>query len=537
MVETAAQTQTLSKQINHVLDVTSVFQRLTDDSCDFNALLETASITSKEHINSILALSAALRITCMDHRVDVIALNINGAQLLPLIKTKFGDAKISGSQLTILFDHISINNEVDEFKKLLLPSVFDAIRHTIAATKVNSELDKSTYLIGSFSFDCYDLFESLPKFDSEKDFPDYDFYLVDKLIQVNHQTNNSRIICKVFAGDNQQKIANDYQADLQSLDKEIHRVVTDSQVEQLNTSVDLAKQVNLNDDDYRNLVMSAKQNIINGDVFQLVVARHFTLACPDVMAAYMALRKSNPSPYMFYINTKDYQLFGASPESAVKYSAATNRASVYPIAGTRARGKLADGQIDFDLDARIELELKSDLKETAEHSMLVDLARNDIARVCKPGSRKIDRLMEVDRYSHVMHLVSKVSGELNSELDALSAYQACMNMGTLTGAPKIKASELIRHYETDYRGVYGGATGYLNAFGDMDTAIVIRSALVKAGVATVSAGAGIVYDSQPDAEALETTNKAAAVIAAIESTYSNNTNFEANQLSGEPANG
>ena len=206
-------------------------------------------------------------------------------------------------------------------------------------------------------------------------------------------------------------------------------------------------------------------------------------------------------------------------KSDKQFCANSRQVEMYPIAGTRRRGLNPDGSINLDLDGRIELELRQDEKEVAEHLMLVDLGRNDIARISEPGTRYVKELLKVDRYSHVMHLVSKVVGTLRSDLDALHAYQACMNMGTLTGAPKIRASELIRMVEGKRRGSYGGAVGYINGAGEMDTCIVIRSAFVKDGVAHVQAGAGVVYDSKPQAEADETRAKAAAVLAAIAASH------------------
>jgi anthranilate synthase component 1 len=222
---------------------------------------------------------------------------------------------------------------------------------------------------------------------------------------------------------------------------------------------------------------------------------------------------------MFYMHDELFTLFGASPESALKYASDTNQVEIYPIAGTRRRGKNPDGSINLDLDGRIELELRSDMKENAEHMMLVDLARNDVARISAAGSRHVADLLKVDRYSHVMHLVSRVVGQLRDDLDALHAYQACMNMGTLTGAPKIRAMQLIRDVEQARRGSYGGAVGYYTGEGDLDTCIVIRSAYVEDGMAQVQAGAGVVYDSDPQAEADETRGKAQAVINAIQTAH------------------
>ncbi len=276
---------------------------------------------------------------------------------------------------------------------------------------------------------------------------------------------------------------------------------------------------NVSDADFCQTVRHLKEFIVKGDIFQVVPSRCFSLPCPSPLASYKELKQSNPSPYMFYMQDEHFTLFGASPESALKYSADSNQIEIYPIAGTRRRGKNCDGSINPDLDSRIELELRSDKKENAEHMMLVDLARNDIARISCAGSRHVADLLKVDRYSHVMHLVSRVVGQLRHDLDALHAYQACMNMGTLTGAPKIRAMQLIRDVEKTRRGSYGGAVGYLTGEGDLDSCIVIRSAYVENGIAQVQAGAGVVYDSDPQAEADETRNKAQAVIAAIQKAH------------------
>lgn len=213
---------------------------------------------------------------------------------------------------------------------------------------------------------------------------------------------------------------------------------------------------------------------------------------------------------MFFMQDNDFTLFGASPESLLKYDADSRQIEIYPIAGTRPRGRRADGSLDRDLDSRIELEMRTDHKELAEHLMLVDLAR-----ICEPGSRYVADLTKVDRYSFVMHLVSRVVGTLRKDLDVLHAYRACMNMGTLSGAPKVRAMQLIAESEKTRRGSYCGAVGYFTAHGDLDTCIVIRSAYVEDCIATVQSGAGVVLDSQPQAEADETRNKARAVLRAI----------------------
>lgn len=272
---------------------------------------------------------------------------------------------------------------------------------------------------------------------------------------------------------------------------------------------------NQSDDAYGAVVSQMQQAIRAGEIFQVVPSRRFTLPCPSSLAAYQTLKKSNPSPYMFFMQDEDFTLFGASPESSLKYDATDRQIEIYPIAGTRPRGRKADGSLDNDLDSRIELEMRTDHKELSEHLMLVDLARNDLARICTPGSRYVADLTKVDRYSFVMHLVSRVVGELREDLDVLHAYRACMNMGTLSGAPKVRAMQLIADAEGTRRGSYGGAVGYFTAHGDLDTCIVIRSAWVEDGIATVQAGAGVVLDSIPQSEADETRNKARAVLRAI----------------------
>jgi anthranilate synthase component 1 len=218
---------------------------------------------------------------------------------------------------------------------------------------------------------------------------------------------------------------------------------------------------------------------------------------------------------MFLVRAPGFTLLGASPESAVRVAGRPRSVMLRPIAGTAPRGRRPDGSEDHELDARFQAALMTDAKELAEHMMLVDLARNDVARVSRPGTRRVSKLLTVDRYQHVMHLVSEVTGELDAGLDALHAYAASLNMGTLVGAPKIRAAELLRENECSKRGPYGGAVGYLTHSGDMDTAIIIRSALVRDGTAHVRAGAGVVLDSDPAREADETRRKAMAVLQAV----------------------
>ncbi|WP_286482659.1 chorismate-binding protein [Ignatzschineria indica] len=255
----------------------------------------------------------------------------------------------------------------------------------------------------------------------------------------------------------------------------------------------------------------------SGELLQVVPSRRFSLRCHSPFKSYRQLKRAYPSPYLFYLHDRDFTLFGASPESALKYSPYTRELELYPIAGTKRRGWV-DGEIDPDLDQKMEELLKNDPKELAEHLMLVDLAKEDLGKVSEEGSIYVKDLLKVDRYRYVMHLVSRVAGRLKEGLTPIDAYLAVMNMGTLTGAPKIEAMRQIYQFETEARGSYGGAIGYVEGLmqGDrFDSAITIRSAYVKEGIAYVQAGAGIVADSDPESEIEETENKASSVVMAI----------------------
>jgi anthranilate synthase component 1 len=261
--------------------------------------------------------------------------------------------------------------------------------------------------------------------------------------------------------------------------------------------------------DFRRAVKQAKEYIAAGDIFQVVLARRWTLPkAPPPVALYRALRMVNPSPYMVLLELPDATLVGASPEMLVRKTG--HRLETRPIAGTRPRGADAEG------DRRLAEDLLADAKERAEHVMLVDLSRNDLGRVGIPGSVKVESFMEIERYSHVMHIVSSVQADLAHHKDSLDALLACFPAGTLSGAPKIRAMEIIDELEPISRGPYGGAVGYFSFSGDTDTCITIRTLVEKDGVTSVTAGAGIVADSDPAMEEQETQNKAAGLVAAVE---------------------
>jgi anthranilate synthase component 1 len=268
-------------------------------------------------------------------------------------------------------------------------------------------------------------------------------------------------------------------------------------------------QSNLSPDRYLAMVERAKEYIAAGDIIQVVLAQRLsrrTTAHP--FSVYRALRAINPSPYMYFLHLAECDIVGASPEMLVRVEDGV--VETHPIAGTRPRGTTEEE------DAALEAELRADEKERAEHIMLLDLGRNDIGRVSAPGSVRVTQLMDVERYSHVMHLVSHVQGRLRPGLSQFDALRACFPAGTVSGAPKIRAMEIIAELEPDRRGPYAGAVGYFSFGGNLDTAITIRTMVMKQGLATVQAGGGIVADSVPELEFQESINKASAVLRAIE---------------------
>ena len=268
-------------------------------------------------------------------------------------------------------------------------------------------------------------------------------------------------------------------------------------------------RVNMTHEAYESMIARTREYIIAGEIIQAVVGQRMarpTSAHP--FQIYRALRAINPSPYMYYLDLDGFQIVGASPEMLVQVE--EGKVSVHPIAGTRRRGE------DEAEDRELEAELRTDEKELAEHTMLLDLGRNDVGRVSKPGTVQVTQMMDIERYSHVMHLVSHVTGQLQDGYSNYDALRACFPAGTVSGAPKIRAMEIIAELEPDRRGVYAGAVGYFDFSGNMDTAIAIRTLIVKDGIAYSQAGGGIVYDSTPGAEYMETVHKASATLRAID---------------------
>jgi len=256
------------------------------------------------------------------------------------------------------------------------------------------------------------------------------------------------------------------------------------------------------------MVEKAKENIKAGDIFQIVLSNRLKLKAQiDRLSFYRKLRSKNPSPYLYYLDIDDFAIIGSSPEVMVRLT--DDVILLRPIAGTRKRGET------LKKDLALEEEMINDPKEVAEHIMLVDLGRNDVGRVARAGSVKVEELMRVERYSHVMHMVSDVVGEIDSKYDMFDLFKATFTAGTMTGAPKIKAMELIAKYEGIKRGYYAGSIGYFGFDGNMDSAITIRTALIKGDDVIFQAGAGVVADSKPELEYKEVNNKLQALVATL----------------------
>ena len=355
--------------------------------------------------------------------------------------------------------------------------------------------------IGYIGYDVIRQYERLPDENlDELSLPEAYLLFYKEFICYDHLKHTLLLIHNVFKEEDE-----DYNAVLNKLNAMKAMLEEESSNHELIEALQ-NKEVtsNYEKEDFCELVNKAKDYIIAGDIFQVVLSQRLKIENKiNPFEVYRRLRRVNPSPYMFYIDFEDYQLAGASPESLVKVK--KDKVSTNPIAGARPRGKNAKE------DQQLKEELLKDEKELAEHLMLVDLGRNDIGRISEFGSVKLDKFMEVELFSHVMHICSKVSGTLKSGLNCFNALAACLPVGTVSGAPKIRAMEIIDELENVRRGVYAGAVGYFSYDGDMDTCIAIRTIVFKDNFAYVQAGAGIVYDSVPEKEYVETLNKTMAL--------------------------
>ena len=493
-------------------DASALFAALGGTSRTDTVLLESADIDSKKNTACVAVLRGCLRVTCSGEVVRVEALTDVGQVLFDRLRRQ-----LAGRDITLVDDgeltlRYAASSKADERARLLDTSNVEPLR--LLQLEAGYQGASLPFLAGGFAFDYLETFEDLTAvIAGENTYPDYQFVVAEQLLRVDHLTHQASVeVLALSLEEAEQTVA--------ALAETIAAFTPTPPEPPALMGHTLVATATVSDADFSQTVATMQEHIYQGDIYQVVPARSFVAPCPDAFAAYIQLRATNPSPYMFYQRGIDsrgrvFELLGASPESNLKFESTTRQVQVYPIAGTRPRGLNPDGSVNPELDIRAELAMRTDAKEVAEHIMLVDLARNDLARVAAPTTRQVVDLLQVDRYSRVMHLVSRVAATLHEDFDALDAYRACMNMGTLTGAPKLSAMHLLRGAEGVRRGSYGGAVGYLSGDGSMDTAIVIRAAFVVDGSAIVQAGAGVVRDSQPQAEANETLHKAYAVLHAL----------------------
>jgi anthranilate synthase component 1 len=362
--------------------------------------------------------------------------------------------------------------------------------------------------VGYLGYDAARLWEKLPDVSGKPgpDAPDGLFMIARYTLVFDNLMHSLRIVCN-------QRIGEDPEADYVEAIRGIEGM--EATLERADSGTDASRRPpivgplvsNMSQTEFESGVRRAKGLIEEGEAIQVVLSRRFDAEFDgSPFDVYRALRSINPSPYMFYLDFGDFVLLGASPEVMVRIEG--DKATLRPIAGTRPRGK------DAAEDGKLGAELLADEKERAEHTMLIDLARNDLGRVARAGTVSVDRMMEVEHYSHVMHIVSEVSCRLREGVDIYDVIRATFPAGTVSGAPKIRAMQIIDEIETERRGPYAGLVGYFSYNGGFDSCITIRSALVKDGKIRVQAGAGIVYDSVPEREFEETAAKAAAMLAA-----------------------
>ncbi|MBF0462490.1 MAG: anthranilate synthase component I [Magnetococcales bacterium] len=366
--------------------------------------------------------------------------------------------------------------------------------------------------VGYFGYDMIRAFETIPDHNPHTlGTPDALFMLTDLVLIFDNLLGKLKVVANVFVEPDAPLDAL-YQEAVQRIDavvQQLHRAVPTEPVQAVATVQESDFQCEMSKEQFQTAVERAKEYILAGDIFQVVLSQRFSIPfAHSPIALYRALRASNPSPYLFLLRLGDFSLVGSSPEILVRQEG--ERVTVRPIAGTRRRG------VDLEQDQALEKELLADPKELAEHIMLVDLGRNDLGRVAELGSVQVTERFVIERYSHVMHIVSNVEGRLKAGLDPFDVVAATFPAGTVSGAPKIRAMEIIDELEVSRRGPYAGTVGYISFSQNMDLAITIRTAIIKDGTLFIQTGAGIVADSIPEREYEETKEKARALFRAVD---------------------
>ena len=409
-------------------------------------------------------------------------------------------------EMVVRGDNQSIEIEDGNGARAVSTPMLDFLRDHFRGFSIAAEPDIPPFVggaIGYFGFNCANWFEPSLESRPDGDHPDAEFMFFRSVIAFDHAKQVIKIISLAASGEEEsaRRRNNEIRSVLEN-DPIVLPKVQRRKTEAQTTS-------NWTRPDFENAVDEIKELILAGEAYQVVISQCFSReTSADAVSIYRAMRSLNPSPYMFLLQLNGRSVIGASPEMLVKCSG--HKLEYRPIAGTRKRGKTADE------DAQLADEMRADKKEVSEHLMLVDLGRNDLGRVAEYGSVKVDGLMSVEKYSHVQHLVSYLSAKLRPDLDRFDALAACFPAGTVSGAPKVRAIEIIQSLEPTPRGIYAGAVGYFDYSGNMDTCIAIRTMVLENGMARVQAGAGIVADSVPASEYDETVNKARALLKAVE---------------------
>ena len=362
--------------------------------------------------------------------------------------------------------------------------------------------------VGYLGYDAAAWFEPVTLQAASEEQDEGGFMLFDTVLAFDHVRHRILIIAnaRITGDDDLESLYQFACAKIEFVERELDRPLSKPHCPD-KTPIEITS--NVSKDQFEQMVRTAKEYIAAGDIYQVVLSQRFEAEVGvDAFTVYRALRHVNPSPYMFFIRMGDRSIVGSSPEMLVRVEG--RHAVTHPIAGTRPRGRTEEE------DMRLAEELKRNEKEKAEHIMLVDLGRNDIGRVCDYGTVRVSKLMSLERYSHVMHLVSVVEGQLAEGRDRLDALVSCFPAGTVSGAPKVRAMQIINELESTRRGLYAGAVGYLDFAGNLDFCIAIRSILMEGGKAYIQAGGGIVADSNPTAEYQESKDKAGAMMRALE---------------------
>lgn len=388
--------------------------------------------------------------------------------------------------------HLHITDLFTEEVKSLSGDAMTLLKKQLPEPLEDSPFPFSTGAIGYVGYEVLGHYEptgkSLPK---DRALPDLYFLWYPTIVVYDHQTHTVTVL--------------NSEGNHAEVERIVKAIQTTPQSEVVEEAEPLTFQSSLTKEAFLEKVDQTKEWIRQGEIFQLVLSQRLSAAIHQKpFVYYRKLRRVNPSPYMFYIDFEDIVVLGASPESFVRVADGTIQTN--PIAGTRPRGQSPEQ------DKQHETDLRNDPKERAEHDMLVDLARNDVGKLSLPGTVKVTKYQEVERYQHVMHLVSEVEGTLLQDIHPLDALTACLPAGTVSGAPKIRAMQLINELESMQRGVYAGAVGYLSAGGNLDAALAIRTAVISDGFIDIQAGAGIVYDSEPIKEYEETLHKAKSLL-------------------------